>query len=540
MKHPAFAFGVLLFALPALHCADFSTVGTKLEAVVREEMREWGLGGLAVGLVDDQRMVYAAGFGEARRDSVFRVGSLSKLFNALAVMQQVEAGQLDLDAPLPPDVTPINPFPGAPPVTLRQMLCHRSGLPREGSVGGYMDDSQPGLAATVASVPASVLVTRPGEKTRYSNFAPSVAGRLVERASGETFEDYQRVHILGPLGLTNSAWTLARLPHHRLVVSHMRVTDGRGGWKRQPTPVFDLGTIPAGNLFSSVDDLARFASALLAGGAGLVKPETLEEMWRPQLTTNQTGFGLGFMVGKLGEHRTVSHSGAVYGHSTSLVLLLREKLAVIVLGNEDVANGRIHRISSAALALLLEAKLGEPPPPPSPAPFAPQNLSMFAGDYESQSHWARLEVAGGKLIGDLSGQPTKFRPTAADQFTADSRIEDAAPLVFTRGTNGLVTGFTLGGQRYERVAANPPALPREWRAFIGSYGPKFIPIVISERHGHLYAMTENMVDYRLTPVNRHVCALPPGMYVDEKVVFLTSKNGRAHSIDFANMNFRKH
>lgn len=538
MKHPAFAFGVLLFALPVLHAADFSTVGTKLEAVVREEMLVWGMSGIAVALVDDQRVVYAAGFGEARRDSVFRVGSLSKLFNALAVMQQVEAGKLDLDAPLPPDLTPINPFPGSPPVTLRQLLCHRSGLPREGSVGGYMDDSQPGLAATVASVPGSVLVTRPGQKTRYSNLAPSVAGRLVERISGESFENYQRAHILGPLGLTNSAWTLARLPRHRLIVSHLRVADGRGGWTRQPTPVFDLGTIPAGNLFSSVDDLARFASALLAGGAGLVKPETLEEMWRPQLTTNQTGFGLGFVVGEFRGHRTVSHSGAVYGHSTSLVVLPQEKLAVIVLGNEDVANGPIHRLSSAALDLMLEAKLGEPPPS-SPAPFAPRNLSAFVGDYESQSHWARLEVVGGKLIGDLSGQPTKFRPTAEDQFTADSRIEDAAPVVFTRGTNGLVAGFILEGQRYGRVATHPPKLSRAWRAFLGSYGPKFIPIIISERHGHLYAMTENMVDYRLTPVNRHVCALPPGMYVDEKVVFLTGQDGRAHSIDFANMNFRK-
>jgi hypothetical protein len=78
-------------------------------------------------------------------------------------------------------------------------------------------------------------------------------------------------------------------------------------------------------------------------------------------------------------------------------------------------------------------------------------------------------------------------------------------------------------------------LPAEWRTFLGSYGPDFIPLIISERHGHLYAMTENMVDYRLTPVNRHVCALPPGMYVDEHVVFLTDAAGKPHEIDFANM-----
>jgi CubicO group peptidase (beta-lactamase class C family) len=516
--------------------ADYSSVGAKLSAAVREEMREWEIGGIAVALVNDQQVVFAEGYGEATRDSIFRVGSISKLFNAVAVMQQVEAGRLNLDAPLPADLTPVNPFPGAPAVTLRQLLCHRSGLTRESSVGGYLDDSQPGLAATVASVPASVLVTRPGEKTRYSNIGPSVAGVMVERASGKKFEDYQRDHILKPLGMSSSAWTLAGLKRDRLVVSHLRVADAHGGWTRQKTPVFDLGTIPAGNLFSTAEDLARFASALMAGGAGLLKQETLAGMWRPQLTQEKAGFGLAFMVGKFREHHTVSHSGAVYGHSTSLVVLPEQKLAVIVLGNEDIANGRIRRLSNHALSLLLEARLGEASPAP-PAPFAHTNLATFAGDYESQSYWARLEVRDGRLVGDISGQPTKFTAEGDLRFAAHSRIEDATPVTFTRDGGAAVTGFAMGAQRFERVPARPVALPPEWRAVLGSYGLKVIPIVVSERHGHLYAMTENMVDYRMTPVNRHVCALPPGMYVDEQAVFLTDKKGRVHGLNFANMFF---
>jgi CubicO group peptidase (beta-lactamase class C family) len=538
MKHPPFWLGAILFAAASLTAADYAPIVPKIESVVREEMREWDIGGIAVALVDDQRVVYAAGFGEARRDSVFRVGSISKLFNAVGVLQQVEAGRLDLDAPLPADVSPINPFPAQPKITLRHLLSHRSGLPREGAVGGYMDDSEAGLAATVASVPASVLVTRPGEKTRYSNLAPSVAGVLVERASGEKFEDYQRAHIFKPLGMTNSAWTRARAPRQRLIGAHWRVADERGGFKRQAAPVFDLGTIPAGNLFSSVDDLARFASALVAGGNGLLKTETLERMWTPQFTEEKAGFGLAFMVGKFRAHRAVSHSGAVYGHSTSLVVLPEKKIAVIVLGNEDIVSGRIHRISSFALAQMLAAKFGEPIAS-SPPPFSPPQLEPFAGDYESQSYWARLDVRGGKLVGDLSGQPTRFNPTGELRFTADSRLEDATPVTFTRDGTGRVTGFALGGQRFQRVPEPAAPLPREWRAVLGSYGPKFIPVIISERHGHLYAMTENMVDYRLTPVNRNVCALPPGMYVDEQVVFLTDRRGRVNEINFANMNFRR-
>jgi len=527
---------VFLLTLFFSHAADYSRVTPQLEAVIRDEMREWEIGGISVALVDDQRVVYAAGFGEAKRDSIFRVGSISKLFNAVAVMQQVEAGKLDLDASLPPDLLPINPFARQPKVTLRQLLCHRSGLQRESVIGGYMDDSETGLAATVASVRSCVLVTLPGEKTRYSNLGPSIAGVMVERASGESFEEYQRAHLQKPLGMTNSAWRRARLPRQRLIVSHMRVADGRGGWKRQETPVFDLGTIPAGNLFATAEDLARFATALIASDGNMVKPETLEEMWRPQLTEDKGGFGLGFMVGKFHEHRAISHSGALYGHSTSLVVLPEKKIAVIVLANEDVASGRVRRISNTALALMLEAKFGEPTPA-APPPFAPPNLAAFVGDFESQSYWAHLEIKNGHLVGDLSGQPTQFTPLSEGKFAANSRIEDATPVIFLRDTNGAVSGFTVGGQRYERVPANPPVLPHEWRVVLGSYGPKFIPVIISERHGHLYAMTENMVDYRLTPVNRHVCALPPGMYIDEKVVFLADKRGRIHSIDYANMIF---
>lgn len=530
--------GILLAPAFAGRAAGDADLAAWLEPVVREEMTAWGIGGIAVALVDDQRVVYASGFGEARRDSLFRVGSISKLFNAVAVMQQVEAGRLNLDAPVPPELLPLNPFADAPPVTLRQLLCHRSGLPRESAVGGYLDVSEPGLAATVASARAAVLATRPGEKTRYSNLGPSLAGFLVERASGMAFEDYQRERILGPLGMHSSAWTLARADRERIVGSWMRVADGRGGWRRIATPLFDLGTIPAGNLFSTVDDLARFASELLDGGGRILRPESLRAMWTPQLTGQPRGFGLGFAVGTFRGHRAVSHSGAVYGHSTSLVLLPEKQLAAIVLANEDIANGRVRRITHAALSLLLEAKFAETPPSPPP-PHRIEELSPFAGDFESPAHWARLEVRDGRLAGNLSGQPTRFTARSELEFTADSRIEDAAPVTFLRGEAGVITGFQLGDQEYRRVAPHPPPLPAEWRGLTGTYGPAIIPVIIHERHGHLYAMTENMVDYRLTPVNRHAWALPAGMYVDEQIVFLPGPDGRIDRIDFANMILRR-
>jgi CubicO group peptidase (beta-lactamase class C family) len=519
------------------HAADYSQLPARLEPVIRAELRDWDIGGVAVALIDDQTAVYAAGFGEAKADSVFRCGSISKLFNAVAVLQQVEAGKLDLDAPVSQygeGLLPINPFPDQPAVTLRQLLCHRSGVQRESAVGGYLDPSEPSLAATVGSVASAVQVTRPGEKTRYSNIGPSIAGRVVERVTGQSFSAYQRERILGPLGMADSHWERATLPPDRLVVSHLRVADGRGGWKHEVTPVFDLGTIPAGNLYTTAGDLARFVQALAAGGRGLVRPETLAEMWRPQLTTNAVGFGLGFAVGRFRDHRTVSHSGAVYGHSSSLVYLPAEKLGVVILANEDIANGRVRRMSRAALNFLLEAKLGEAPPP-EPATVETASPAEFAGDYESTSFWARLEVRDGRLIGDLSGQPARFTARGPLEFVVDTRLDDAAPVIFERDGEGRILEFTYADQRFQRARRDRPPLPPEWRSRLGVYGQPFIPVVLYERWGRLYATTENMVDYVLTPVNRQVCAFPPGLYLDEQVVFLPGPDGQTVALDFANM-----
>jgi serine beta-lactamase-like protein LACTB len=504
-----------------------------LEEIIRAEMLEWGIGGVAVALVSDQRVVFAGGYGNVTRDSIFRVGSISKLFNAVGVAQQLEAGRMDLDAPLPEDLRPIDPFDDALAVTLRQILCHRSGLPRESSVGGYYDDTEPGLEATVASVRKSRLVTRPGEKIRYSNMAPSLAGRLLERAAGRLFEDYQRANLLGPLGMESSAWTLARVARERVVSGGMRVADGRGGWTRRTAPLFDLGTIPAGNLFSTVDDLARFASALLAGGAGLTRPETLREMWRPQMTTDDVGFGLGFLIWRFCGRLVASHTGAVYGCSSLLALLPDEKLAVVVLSNEDVAVGRVRRIGEAALSILIEAKSGDKPPPVEPV--ASRNCEAFAGEYQSESYWARLEARDGKLIGDISGQPTRFALRGDSQFIADSRMENATPVVFERDAAGAVTGFSMGIQRFQRAPERRDGLAPEWRACLGNYGPSFIPLIVSERRGRLYAMTENMVDYRLTPRDDGRCGLPPGLYTDEEAVFLAGECGPPCAVNFANM-----
>ena len=162
-------------------------------------------------------------------------------------------------------------------------------------------------------------------------------------------------------------------------------------------------------------------------------------------------------------------------------------------------------------------------------------LREFAGRYESQSFWAELRLENGRLAGDYASQPCALTPVGNDKFLLNSRLHDDATATFQRDAGGRVTGFTVDPQAFVRVPDRRVSVPDDWKRYGGSYGPDFIPIVIHERYGRLYATTENMIDYRLTPVNRHVFALPAGMYADEHVVFLTAAGGEVRAIDFANM-----
>lgn len=523
----------------------------RLEEVVSAELAAGHLHGVSVALVDDQRLVYVNGFGladarrrrPARADTVYRAGSISKLFTAVAAMQLVEQGRLDLDGPVTaydPAFGIVNPFSNSPPITLRQLMCHRAGMIRESPVGGYFDASEPGVEQTVRSIAACALVHPPNTKTKYSNVGPTVVGHVVATVAGLPFEVYQRRQVLGPLGMVDSDFRLTRRLKGRLATGYLPVADGRGGFREIEAPQFELGTLPAGNLYTSAEDLARFLMFLFAegtaNGRALLKPESLAQMFTVQLTGATNGFGLGFYVGQFNGHRSVSHTGAVYGFTSALTALPDQRLGVVVLGNDDIAVGPVRRLNAAALELMLEARLGEPPPAPTPAlPLTRRELEPFAGDYESESFWAAIEPAEGGLRATVSNQRMSLTPTAPLRFEANGRLAFRAPFVFRRDDTGAVTGFTALAQDFRRVTGAPPEIPTAWRRFLGSYGPDFIPVIITAKHGHLYAMTENEFDYRLTPLNRTVFQMPPGLYVDEHLVFQTDRRGRVHGIILANM-----
>ncbi len=543
--------GAVMAADPA-EPVDYRGAIEQFRRLVQEELQRGILTGVSVALIDGQRVVLADGFGMADTEqqipasasTVYRVGSISKLFTALSVMQQVERGQLDLDAPITrylPDFRMADPFIDARPITLRQLMCHRSGVVRESPIGGYFDPHEPTVAQSVASLESCALVNPPGTKTRYSNIGVTVVGQVVAAVAGQAFEPYQQEHILRPLGMEQTAWRMNDQLRKQLAVGYMRVADGNGGFSHTQAPTFELGTIPAGNLYSSAQDMARFARMVLAQGRmgehQLLQATTWQPMFEPQLTHEKTGFGLGFFVGTFSGHKAVRHTGAVYGFSTSIEVLPEPALAVVVLANEDVVPGPVMRISEAGLALLLQAKTGQKPAEPPPVvDVTTQHLARLVGHYESPSYWAEFKLVEGALIADISGQPMTLTAVGPSKFEADGRFVYRAVVEFKLDDEGNAIGVSALGQSFGRVpTTGAPPIPAAWRKYLGSYGPDFIPLVVSARHGHLYAMTENMVDYRLTPVNQQVFRMPEGLYADEYLVFQIDSQGQVPGACLANM-----
>jgi CubicO group peptidase (beta-lactamase class C family) len=425
------ALGLLLALLRGFcAAADHRAIIEAVSEAANAEVRSGSISGVTVALVRDQEVLFVGGFGfadkqkriRARADTAYRAGSIYKLFTALSAMQLAEQGRLDIDQAVTsfvPDFRIVTPFEGAPPITLRHLMCHRSGMVRECPIGSYFDDSEPGMRRTIASLASCVLVHPPATKTKYSNSGVTIVGLAVERVSGVPFEVYQQQHVLRPLAMTNSSFVLGAAIRRKLAAGYLPVAQPGGGFHEMRAPVFELGTLAAGNLYTTAEDLTRFVTWLFndAGQAAkIVKRETLAQMFTPQFTKETNGFGLGFAVNNHRGRKTVSHTGAVYGFTSSLVAVPSEKVGIIVLCNDDLAMGPVRKVSNTALDLLL----GEADPPASPA--SSTDLASLTGDYESESFWARLDISQGKLVAHISGQTMTLTPTGPLRFEGNGRV----------------------------------------------------------------------------------------------------------------------
>jgi serine beta-lactamase-like protein LACTB len=511
-------------------------------------VEERRLPALSVALVDDQKVVWARGYGfadpkrkaPAGAETVYRVGSVSKLFTDLAIMALVERGTLDLDEPVTrylPDFKPRSRFER--PITLRHLMSHRAGLVREPPVGNYFDPDTLSLEKTVRSLNDTDLLHEPGTKTKYSNAGIAVVGLVLQHTQKQAFARYLQRTLLSPLEMKSSSFVPEPAIVERLAKAIMWTYHGR----EFPAPTFELGMAPAGCMYSTVGDLSHFLSMLFAGGKRgeemIVKRSTLETMWTPQFVKPGTkeGFGLGFHVGSFAGRRRIGHGGAIYGFATELAALPDDRLGVVAIASCDGANAVTSKIADVALAHMLAVKNGKPLPAiETTAPVPAERLRELAGRYRTKDRSLDLYASAGRLylLPDRGFRVELRRQgdalVAEDRLGMGLKVEPSAK------------GLRLGGTTWEKVADRKPApAPGKWRGLIGEYGPDHNILYILEKEGRLHALIEWFYLYPLEEESENVFAFPRdmGLYHDEKLVFTRDRDGKATQVMAAGVPFER-
>ena len=544
----------------------YGAVARQLTALVERERAQKGIPAISIALVDGQRVVWAKGFGwadsvakvAATAGTVYRVGSVSKLFTDVGIMQLVERGALNLDAPIQrylPDFHPKNPFGGE--ITIRELTSHRAGLTREPPIGNYFDNDSapaPTLAATVASLNKTALVYKPGTHTKYSNAGIAVLGYVLERTQHESFYPYLERTVLAPMGMQTSAFRPLPNVTAKLAKGTMWTLDGR----RFDAPTFQLGMGPCGSMYSTVLDLARFVEVLFAGGAANGKPvvsrASLDSMWTPQFAASgaKTGYGIGFNIGQLHGHRTIGHGGAIYGFATELLALPDDSLGVIVTASLDAANAVTDHIADAAVRMLLDVRASRAVVAADSTLALPTGRALqLIGRYTGARSAVDLEEYEGQLYATPAsgGSRVELRlpaTGAADELIVDDRLSYGSRMRVL-GSDALVVGSdTLRRTPTPGAEIVPVAYPRmprardEFASLIGEYGWDHDVLYIREKNGQLNALIEWFFEYPLERVSRDVYRFPKsGLYDGQEIVFERGANGKATTAVAGTVRFKR-
>lgn len=353
MRFPTLLFVLLVAAAPA--AAEESPDSpvqagiTLLDTWIQAQLEHGGLPGLVIGIVHDQELVWVKAYGHASldpplpmsEDSIFRIASHSKLFTAITVMRARDAGKLRLDDPVTeylPWFDIRNRHPEARPVTVRHLLTHTAGLPRESIHPAWTDFEFPEVEALRETVSDQETTYATETKWKYSNLGFTLAGMVAEDATGDSFADLVTDGILGPLGMDSTS--VGQVPadqRDRLATGYgRRMPEG----PREVFPFVDARSFdPATGLSSTVPDMLRFLSWQMRvrdrRSEEILASNTLLEMQRVHWLQSSwdSGWGLGFSVRHTEDRDLIGHGGGYPGYRTQTQLSPEEKIGVVVFTN---------------------------------------------------------------------------------------------------------------------------------------------------------------------------------------------------------------
>ncbi|NOZ73956.1 MAG: beta-lactamase family protein [FCB group bacterium] len=430
-----------------------------------------GLPGISASIVLDQDLAWSGGFGfadvenqvPAEATTVYSICSISKLFTSISLMQLWEAGKVRLDDPLATDLSWFDlpqQFDDTVPITLRSVLTHSSGLPRESDFP-YWNGPEfkfPTTRQIKKKLKDQETLYPASTYFQYSNLGMSLLGDVVEEQSGEPFQSYVETHVLEPLQLENTHPYLPKEEWGKeMAVGYTAINRER---ERERLPLFDVkGLTPAAGFSSSVIDLGKFAAWIFrlraTGGTEVLKASTLKEMQRVQWMNPdwETTWGLGFAIYRQNGATVVGHGGSCPGYRSTIMMLPEKQEAYITMINAQGVSAS--KYAKGMRAILDAWRSGE-----TLSDSTGFNADDYAGHYDSQPWWDELVVVpwkGGLALFWLPSDDPKEDITPIKHVAGDTfrRVRDNGELgeeiVFERNRKERVTRLWWESGYFDRI-----------------------------------------------------------------------------------------
>jgi len=428
-------------AAPQLTTED---VGAFLDGIVPQQLERENIAGATLVVVKDGKVLFTRGYGYSDvekkapvlpESTLFRPGSISKLFTWTAVMQQYEQGKIDLDKDVNEYLDFKIPEAFGKPITMKNLLTHTPGF-EEQIKDLFSKELNPNLGNYVKThIPTRVYP--PGDNPAYSNYGTALAGYIVERVSGKPFAEYVNDNIFKPLGMTNSTFSQP-LPEN------LAAQMSKGYRLGSDAPVdFEVVTaFPAGSLSSCATDMAKFMMAHLqngkAGDAMILKPETAKLMYERLLPQDPSmnSMAHGFYEESRNGLRIIGHGGDTIAFHSDLHLIHEKNLGFFISYNSGGKG------EASVRSMIWESFLDRYFPftkQPGDSSNAKEEAQSVAGNYESsrRSETSFLNMAS--LLGEANVTPTEDGKIIVSAFNEPSGVpkkwERIAPMTF-RDVNG--------------------------------------------------------------------------------------------------------
>jgi len=330
------ALACSLSGAPPAHiktAAELAPAIARVDQLFASEYAKDNLASVTAGIISGPDLVWTKSYGladienktPATKDSEYRIGSITKQFTAVMLLQLVAQGKVHLSDPVEkyyPDIRNVaNAFPHAPPITLVQLATHTSGLDREpGDTETYLTGQVADWEKTLhAALDHTRFAYEPGTHYFYSNIGYAILGAALARAAGETYIAYVQEHIIGPLGMTHTAFEQTPAILSNLAKGYILKSGKADGGPSAKDLRDGRGyKIPNGALFTTVGDLAKFVSFEMGDGPEAILKKSILDDNRTRVNSSDgtlsSGYGIGFMLSRQGDLISVGHGGSVAGY----------------------------------------------------------------------------------------------------------------------------------------------------------------------------------------------------------------------------------